>query len=270
MERIILKIGGSVITEKDHHPPEINGAAMTRIAQEIKKSQSRKEFQLIVVHGAGSFGHQLVTHYNINEGVQTDEQVKGFVETHASVSQLNFRFVNILKENQLLAFPIHPSSCVVQENKSLKTFDTYIIQQLLQLHPSIIPVLYGDMVIDTKLGASVVSGDALAPFLAEALSADRLLLGTDVGGIFTTDPNKDESSATLIPEINNENYDRVLTEVGTSSTVDVTEGMKGKLKKLRELLKARKAIIFDLTQSSNLQQLLLDDPAVPGTRIQWS
>ena len=51
---IILKLGGSVITRKDSSIPKLDSSNLTRIAREISDSSYHK---LIVVHGAGSFGH---------------------------------------------------------------------------------------------------------------------------------------------------------------------------------------------------------------------
>jgi len=49
----ILKIGGSILTDKNR---EMSARAdeITRIAREISSSRSQ---DLVLVHGAGSFGH---------------------------------------------------------------------------------------------------------------------------------------------------------------------------------------------------------------------
>ena len=60
---IILKIGGSILTEKDSAKPEVDYESLERIAGEIEKALYSDEMSndlvdgLIIVHGAGSFGH---------------------------------------------------------------------------------------------------------------------------------------------------------------------------------------------------------------------
>jgi isopentenyl phosphate kinase len=61
----IIKIGGSVITNKaiqDSFKKDV----LDNLAQQIKKSKK----DIIIVHGAGSFGHILAKKYNLNQGYQ--------------------------------------------------------------------------------------------------------------------------------------------------------------------------------------------------------
>jgi len=72
-----------------------------------------------------------------------------------------------------------------------------------------VPVLFGQMVPDKSLNASVISGDTIIGFLAKKFGAKKVFLGTDVAGIYTTDPKKD-SNAERIPVINKNNFDQVV------------------------------------------------------------
>ncbi len=71
---VVLKIGGSVITDKKNElaarTQEIN-----RIAQEIQRADLR---DLIVVHGGGSFGHPYAQRYRLKEGLKEESQKIGF------------------------------------------------------------------------------------------------------------------------------------------------------------------------------------------------
>lgn len=117
------------------------------------------------------------------------------------------------------------------------------------------------MVLDTKLKGSVVSGDAIIPFLAKKLGAKKVLLGSDVAGIFTADPKKD-AKAKRIPLIDKRNFKKVLKSVGESNSVDVTRGMKGKLENLRGL----NAFIFDMTEQDSTRKALVGE-RVQGTAV---
>ena len=58
---IILKIGGSIITDKNSIEPKVNYDNLDRISSEIANAFNNKSLDiadgLIIVHGAGSFGH---------------------------------------------------------------------------------------------------------------------------------------------------------------------------------------------------------------------
>jgi isopentenyl phosphate kinase len=254
MDTYILKIGGSSITEKDKNKRLAKPDLIENIAKEIKKAKSENGFRLIVVHGAGPFGHKMVKDYGIKDGIKSGRDIEGFVRTHNSMEDLNKIIMDIFREVGLLGFPIQPSACIIQENKKIARFDTEIIEDLLKTG-SIIPVLYGDIVVDRKLIGSVVSGDAIVPYLAKKLKASRVFMGTDVDGIFTADPKVDRS-AELITRIDKTNFSGIMKSVGEAKTVDVTRGMKGKLTEMKEKLGGIDAIIFNITKEGNVYRAL--------------
>ncbi len=69
---IILKLGGSVITRKDSLTPTLDSNNLTRIAREISNSSHHK---LIVVHGAGSFGHPYAKEYAIGSEIKSTQEL---------------------------------------------------------------------------------------------------------------------------------------------------------------------------------------------------
>ena len=63
---IILKIGGSILTNKDSKTSEVDAVSLKRIASEIKRSLDNSDKELVIVHGAGSFGHPPANSMNPN------------------------------------------------------------------------------------------------------------------------------------------------------------------------------------------------------------
>src|SRR5438132_395502 len=60
---LLVKLGGSVVTEKAHlRTPR--PAAIHRLARELASVRQ----PLLVVHGAGSYGHILASRHRLNEG----------------------------------------------------------------------------------------------------------------------------------------------------------------------------------------------------------
>jgi len=265
METYILKIGGGSVTLKDENKREARPEVIRRIAREIKKAKQEKEFRLVVVHGAGPFGHKLVTDYGINDGIKSARDIEGFVRTQNSMKDLNKIFMDIFREEGLLGFPVQSSACIIQNGKKIARFDTSIIERLLETGPDIVPVMHGDMVVDESLGASVVSGDAIVSHLASKLKANRVLMGTDVDGIFGADP-KVNPDAMLIKRIDHRNLESVMKSLGEAVTVDVTQGMKGKVMSILESLSGFDVLIFNITREDDTYKALTGQNVI-GTEI---
>ena len=256
-----MKIGGSVITHKDENLLKAKEDMIRDIVKEIKSS---KNDRLVFVHGAGPFGHKLVTDYGIKNGLYSEKDIEGFVRTHNSVEDLNKVIANTFREEGLLGFPVQPSACIVQDNKKIISFDISIIKSLLDM--DVIPIMYGDVVIDRSLKGSVVSGDAVLAYLAKHLNVDKILLGSDVDGIFTADPKRNPD-AVLIERIDSSNFDEVIEKVEGAKTVDVTGGMKKKLLEMKENLNNKKIIIFNANKQGNVSKALLGEEV--GTTIEF-
>ncbi len=261
---VVLKIGGSVITKKDENLLEAKTDVIRGVARAIKKAMEEREFKLVLVHGAGPFGHKLVQGYGINDGLKTKKDVEGFVKTCSAISDLNKIVVGCFLSEGLLAIGLQPTGFVVQKNKKIEKFGCEIIEALLGLEENIIPVLCGDMVIDKKLKASVLSGDAIVPYLASKIGASQVLMGTDVDGIFTADPKKD-AEANFIKDVNLGNLAEVLNNSEGASTVDVTGGMKGKVMEIKENLSGIETIVFNLNIEGNLYKILTGKEAKKTT-----
>ena len=89
----------------------------------------------------------------------------------------------------------------------------------------IMPVMFGDVVMDTKLGFAICSGDQIMERLKTIFNPSRVIFVSDIDGLYDKDP-KNNKDAKLI-----ENVDReVLKSVETDITVaDVTGGVRGKM-----------------------------------------
>ena len=67
-ELIIVKFGGSLITDKSSNTPQINNKHLKSISSILSQSK----YDLIIVHGAGSFGHPIAKKFNIEKGLNDD------------------------------------------------------------------------------------------------------------------------------------------------------------------------------------------------------
>ncbi len=261
-ELVIVKLGGSAITDKSK-PSAAKPKELARMVSEIASAYREKGFSLLVVHGGGSFGHVPAKKYGLKDGFRTGEQKYGFAETHASMMQLDQLVVGALLKEGLPAVGVPPLLLVTQENKRIKKFDFSFISRLLT--NGFVPVIFGDVVLDDSLNGSICSGDQSLAYLAQWLKPSKIVLGTDVDGVFTADP-KENKNAKLIPEITASNLPRVLSSLGEAKTHDVTGGMKGKVSELLELSKSGDVLVINASKPGRFKDALLGKEVV-GTRI---
>jgi len=220
-EAVILKLGGSVITDKSGECA-IDHTRLHKIAGQLA---TRRAPALVLVHGAGSCGHPEARRYHINDGL-TGENVPGIYQTHAAVSRLNAAVVDALRDAGVEAIGIHPFDMALAEDGRLASFETRHIAEMTG--HGIVPVLHGDVVMDRLRGSCIVSGDQLVTRLAASLGSRRVGLATDVAGVL--------QNGSVIPRI-----DRSVAEtldVGGSANTDVTGGMRGKIAELLALADA--------------------------------
>ncbi len=128
-----------------------------------------------------------------------------------------------------------------------------------------VPVLYGDVVLDLedKIKMAVLSGDQIIKYLAENLKPEKVVLGSDVDGIYNKDPKK-YSDACLLKVVTSYND---LESADSTQTVDVTGGMGGKLNELLELTKIGiESEIINASHDNNIKRALKGEKGI-GTLI---
>jgi len=257
---VVLKLGGSVITEKERYKTP-NVDSIDRLAKEIADAGVKR---LMIVHGGGSYGHPLAEQYKIKEGYREASQIEGLSKTHQAMLELNKLVVEALICHNIAAFSVTPSSCVVTKAGRIETFYDDALQILL--NTEFVPVLFGDTVLDTEIGFTILSGDQLVVALAAKFNANRLVFGVDVGGLYTADP-KTDTSAQLISHTTFEELKRILHNIRGSDTTDVTGGMAGKILELTNIANADiQVIIVYATKEGNIYKALKGEEVV-GTSI---
>lgn len=229
---IVLKIGGSVFACKDSAVPKVDRKALERICKEIGNafSKIKDSTSLIIVHGAGSYGHIIVKRTGIDKGIKSEKDALAFAETQQLQNELNLIVTKELLKNGIPAFPFQSSDHAIMSAGSLKSMSVDAAKGLLK--SGLVPVAYGIPAYDEKQGCSILSGDQIAPYLAQHLAAKKIIHATDVDGVYTGDPKKD-NVATLIKEITSKSFSKIKSGLSGSMNVDVTGGM---LKKVSELI----------------------------------
>jgi len=259
---VILKLGGSAITDKTVEACPKN-EVINRLAGEIKRADLDN---LIIIHGGGSFGHPTAAKYGIQSGYKDDFTQKfGYAETHHMMTILNGIVMDALILHENPAVSIAPSNCIVTENGKIKNFDETVLKAMSKL--SFTPVLYGDTVMDEKLGFTILSGDQLVTYFALKYNAEKIIIGVDTDGIFETDPKADPE-AKPIKHLTLSELKMLQPKLGKATGTDVTGGMGGKIAELIPAVEAGIPItVTGATKSLSIYRALTDK-SVLGTVIE--
>jgi isopentenyl phosphate kinase len=220
-DRLILKLGGSVITDKDADCA-VSSARLAAIAEAIAGTEI---CGMVVIHGAGSCGHPEAKRYHLDKGASCGH-TEGIFVTHRAVSGLNDTVVTALRKAGIPALGVHPLHTGIADNGRLIGFECRHLEQMLTL--GMVPVIHGDVVMDLSRGACIVSGDQLVRYLAVALRISRVGLATDVPGVL--------DGGVVVPEITRKTVPDL--QIGNSNHTDVTGGMRGKIDELLGLADA--------------------------------
>jgi len=247
---LILKLGGAGITAKET-PNTVNAPALARLARALADAPR----PLLLVHGAGSFGHILAKAYALERGYQGEHQRPALVQLQAQLAALNRQVIAALLEVGLLAVPYAPSALCVTRGGRIADFHLAPLRHALR--HGLLPVVYGDCVWDESQGFSILSGDQLLVYLANQLGARRCAFGTNVDGVL-------DRAGRVIPRLA---YGERVDEQRGAQVADVTGGMLGKLREIAEIQdRQMPTYIFNLHSDSALAAILRGQDA--GTLIQ--
>ncbi|MHB9286371.1 isopentenyl phosphate kinase [Halobacteriales archaeon Cl-PHB] len=220
---LVLKLGGSLITDKEC-VETVDEAALERAATAVGAAlQDEQISSLVLVHGAGSFGHTHAARHGVSttEGTQ---DASAIADIHASMGRLNDTVTAALREAGVPAVPVHPYSVAARDAAASLTLPTAAVET--QLKEGFVPVLFGDVVAHEGKGATILSGDEIVTSLAESLDADRVGLCSTVPGVF-------DEEGDVLDRI--DAFDEVAEALGGSDSTDVTGGMAGKVRSLLAL-----------------------------------
>ena len=222
---VIVKLGGAAITVKDGDPdtPDLDAliTCCRKIADAVHTNSyipDEQYLKVIVVHGAGSFGHPQAKEYGVANGGDIDGNARlkeGIEKTKTSVRKLCKLVCDELsKENGYQwadgtgsiapdrVAPISPYGKFftvgkkLNRNLSRRGFD----EVRAAVMAGKVPVLHGDVVRDSEQGCAILSGDTLVECLTEEFKPKRVVFISDVEGIFTSKPLHKNGPCDICPD----------------------------------------------------------------------
>ncbi|KAG6041913.1 hypothetical protein E4U41_000401 [Claviceps citrina] len=286
MATVVVKLGGAAITDKtkaDTLAPSLD-ALVDKIARVYQTELRPHGRRLVLIHGAGSFGHPPAKKFQVKAGwstTGTDEQ-GGSVLAHGETEHVDrVKFGMAFTRQRVLQLHHHVLQKLQDRGRlpvlSVSTYDTVEtcrgqltpdsstrlvtrVQSLLA--QGFIPLLFGDAVLDRAWGSTILSGDALMHTLAtELLQVQRCVFVTDVAGIYTRDP-KLFDDATLVHRLRC-STDRGIEGGDASTSVDdVTGAMGSKWQWVKRIMACaphvREVIICQASDSQEAVSLAVD------------
>jgi isopentenyl phosphate kinase len=201
-----VKLGGSLLTDKAREQAFRPGRA-ARLMRELAAAGG----PLVLVHGAGSFGHPQARRHKAALAKPGSKQGLAVATILESLRELSAKTLAAAERAGLETSPI---------NVDGRGLDAKALREVkAALAVDRVPVLHGTLVLDGK-GWRVLGGDELMAVLALALKPERAVWASDVAGVYDRDPRA--GRATLLGE----------AKAGGATTgrgADVTGRMAGKL-----------------------------------------
>lgn len=187
--RIVIKVGSSLLVERDSG--QVNRLWLETLAQDIQRLRERGQEVLLVSSGAIALGRRRL-------GLPAGKLKLEESQAAAAVGQIHLAhaWTEVLQQHGLTVAQILLTLSDTEERRRyLNARST--LSTLLRLGS--IPVINEN---DTVATAEIRYGDndRLAARVAQMISADCLVLLSDVDGLYTADPTHDPT-ARFIPEV---------------------------------------------------------------------
>jgi len=266
-EVVLVKLGGSLITDKTR-PETPRTAILARLAGEIARAAPICRERPIVAHGSGSYGHVAAQRHGFTRGGLdapglTPEQAKGFAAVQERAATLHRLVVAALLAAGAAPYSFAPSSAVVAAGGP--PAEVFAEPLLHALASGLLPVSYGDIVLDRARGAAICSTEALFALLARTLARHGVAVRR-VLWLGATDGVYDGAGRTL-PRLDAAGFAAARAGIGAAAGTDVTGGM---LHRVEAALDLAALGIPSLIANGTLPGLLeaaLGGRPVPGTEI---
>lgn len=259
---IMVKLGGGVITDKNVHYG-LREDVLARLAGEIAEGyRELGETKLIIGNGAGSFAHFSAHKYRTTEGFVDENSRIGMGWVRHDAVKLNQIVFEQLLSAKVPVFSYSPSSLMsISQRKTKKIFIDPVFDGLAM---GIVPLVYGDVMVDETRGCDVYSTERVFDEFAIVLAKEykvRVIHVSAEEGVYKT------GQASIFDVIDASNFNEVKQHLGGSKGVDVSGGM---LHKVEECLTLTKLGVESLIVSGMIEGRVRDSmlgKSVVGTKI---
>ena len=256
-----MKLGGGLITDKSSFK-----TAKKRVIDSICSEISNiidNGHSVILIHGAGSFGHLLAKRWSLAGGINdeiSEQQRDAVVKVRSDMAEL-CEYVTDSLNSYGVEFAVFPPSLWAMETGRDFIGDLDIFENTPK---DIVPVSFGDIVrVSGGAEFGILSGDDLMARISLELPSvthSIFLLG-DVDGMMDMPPNTEGSR--LVPIWTAEEH----IETSHNSEQDVTGGIELKAARASQISRGVDEVWFINGNHPERISQLLDEGSTIGTKI---
>ena len=262
MRTIFLKLGGSLITDKDKpYTPRLK--IIHSIGQQIQQAlKSSAPMHLLIGHGSGSFGHAAAKNAGYINGKPITFKPQDFQSVWFAAHHLNRIIVDEFNQLSLPVMSFPPSAAIESNGKNIVRWD--IAPIISALNQGFIPIIFGDAVLDSKLGGVIYSTEELFLYLAEKINPELILLAGKEKGVWADFPHNKQ----LLSELSEKKFSKLGASINSSNSTDVTGGMRKKVELMFHVRKLRPDTKIYIFSGEAPQAIFLSLTSIPfGTSI---
>ena len=220
-DTVFVKLGGSFITYKDRFYA-INFVALKKSVKILREVIN--EYNILLGNGGGSFAHPIVL-------CGEEGSVSTLVKCQEATRDLNHLIVDYLVNNGIPAVSFQTSAIIYEGEQGLEVFAEPI---KIALRNNVVPVVYGECIHSLTRVFRILSTEDVFLELSKHIKPVRVVLLTNVKGVYNRDPTKYDD-AELIRIINKNNYKDVIDKISKNTSTDATGGIVGKVIKMYNL-----------------------------------
>lgn len=228
-----LKLGGSLITNKDQEST-VRMDRLISIGEQISRAlKTDPDITLLIGHGSGSFGHHAAKKFGTREGfvepAEAHHYWQGFFAVYQQAHALNKFVMDAMHKTGNPCIEFAPNTMIKTKDHVITQWSVESIKAAMKAR--LIPVIYGDVVFDDVIGGTILSTEELFGFLAGSLKPQKIYLAGIEDGVWEDYP----ANKNLITKINANNFDHYRKAIIGSGSIDVTGGMDSKVRQMLSL-----------------------------------
>ncbi|MGB0236603.1 MAG: isopentenyl phosphate kinase [Poseidonia sp.] len=204
-ERVVIKWGGGLITNKDQMK-SVRSEIIDQLADQLESCVSAG-VDVVLVHGAGSFGHLKAKAYRLAEGRCSPEEVPSEMTQDEAVAavredmmELNQHVLDALTKYDVSAVSLSPHHWARNTGPEFEGD----LSMFAAAPQGIVMVTHGDVVdCDGVAEFGILSGDDLVYRLATELPGVKRLVFAmgGVEGVLSSPPTGENDEEKLIPSL---------------------------------------------------------------------
>jgi len=259
---LLLKLGGSLITDKTR-PRTARPGVISRLANELAETLSDGDLRVVVAHGSGSFGHPAAVAHRLDQGAHSPTQRRGASETQSEARVLHRLVTEALYEAGLAPFSLAPGSFLVADHGRVTDCFAAPLQEALR--SGMLPVVFGDVLLDRSRGVTIGSTEMVLEALAGSLAAagdpvSRVVWLGNTDGVLNGDGQ-------LVQEISRADSAQLGHWCGAAAGTDITGGMIHRVETTLRLAAAGIESVIANGEIPGILADLLTNAATHGTLV---